>query len=90
MTVVNEIRVQVVPFIDGHDDKVSVTFVGNVDRNNLVTKLIVEVVHGRDLWILWWIVISRRFVIGIKDVDGVLTRSRRWWKLITEEKIKNS
>lgn len=83
----NEIRIQIVPLVDGDDDKVAVTLVGNVNRHELVSKLIIEVVDGRR-WRISGRGELRRFVVGVEDVDGVFTRSRRLRQVVAAKERK--
>lgn len=73
--IANEICIQIVPFVDRHNHKVAITFAGDVDWNERISKLIIEIIHWCD-WRISWRGILRRPVVGIEDVDVVFARSR--------------
>lgn len=85
LIIVNVICIQIIPFVHRNNHEVSVTFVRNVDRNELVAKLIIEIVDWCDLRIMRRD-IQRCLIVWIKNVYIVFTRSRRRWKRITEMK----
>lgn len=86
--IIGKICVQVVPFVDGNNHKVSITFIRYVNRNELIPELIVEIIHRCDLRIIRRRVL-RRFVVGIKNVDGVFACSRWRWKLIARKTTRH-
>lgn len=51
--IVNDICVEIIPLINRHDDKVSITFVRYVNRNKRIAKLVViKIVHRCDMRII--------------------------------------
>lgn len=87
--IVDGICVQIIPFVDGNNNKIPITFAGNVNRNERVAELIIEIVHWCDLRMTWRGVL-RCSVVWIENVDAVVARSRWRWKIVSASKFVNS
>lgn len=87
--IVDGICVQIIPFVDGNNNKIPITFAGNVNRNERVAELIIEIVHWCDLRMTWRGVL-RCSVVRIENVDAVVARSRWRWKIVSASKFVNS
>jgi hypothetical protein len=95
LMIANVIRVQVIPFVDGHRDEIAIAFVGNVNWNESIAELIAEIhqkgrrCHG-DRWRCDVRIISHFFVVGIEDIQIVFARPRWRWQIVAvgESKIE--
>ena len=77
--IIYEIRIEIVPFVNWYDDKVSVTFIRYVNRNKRISILVIKVIYWCDMWIIiWWRCVLCWLVVWIENIYGILARS--WWR----------
>lgn len=81
------IWIEIIPLVDRHHDEISIAFIWNVNGNERVSELLW--IQRNDLWIsvLRWMIL-RRLIVGIENVDCILTRSRWCWQLVTVTRAK--
>lgn len=75
------IWIKIIPLVNWHDNKVSVTFIWYVNRNEWISKLLR--IYWNGVWFLCRLMILGLFIGRIKNVDCVVTRARWLGQLVT-------